>query len=186
MVGGKIGKVQHGAVVVDQIVTVVAEEILVVIKAGDGKAAVKQIRPAVVKVCRVHGAHGAAKDQNVLVEAVPLSAQVENVGHQLLGDVAEPFLVILDAPAIVCPLGSPGFVVDAVGRVNGALPALNPGRPGVHHFEVLKVKKPAALTGNKQHRLSGMTVNLELHIPLQMTAVVLEVTNFHRISLFCS
>jgi hypothetical protein len=52
----------------------------------------------------------------------------------------------------------------------------------VYHSEILKIKKPSALTGEKQHRLSGVAVDLEFHISAQMAAVMLIVTNFHRSS----
>ena len=67
---GHILQVQAGAVVVDQIVAVVAKGLLVVVQAGDGKAAVEQVGTAVIEVRRVHGAHGSAEGQDALIIAV--------------------------------------------------------------------------------------------------------------------
>ena len=55
MAVGQVPQVQAGAVVVDQVIAIVAEKLLVVIQAGDGEAAVEQVRAAVVQVRRVHG-----------------------------------------------------------------------------------------------------------------------------------
>ena len=45
--------------------------------------------------------------------------------------------------------------------------------------KVFKIKKPSALTREEHYRLSAMTVYLEFHIPIQVTAIMLKIANFH-------
>jgi hypothetical protein len=49
----------------------------------------------------------------------------------------------------------------------------------VNHIEIFKIVKSATLAGYKQHRLAAVTVDFKLHIPVQVAAPVLEITNFH-------
>ena len=93
--------------------------------------------------------------------------------------------MIFDAPPIVRTNGAPGFVVNAVRGINGAFPPLNPFCPGIHHFEILKVKEPSALAGDEQNRFSRVTVDLELHVPAKIAAVMFKIPDFHNRSLFC-
>ena len=44
-----------------------------------------------------------------------------------------------------------------------------------------KVKEPSALAGEEKHGLSVGAIDLELHIPVQIAAVVLKITYFHMI-----
>ena len=89
--------------------------------------------------------------------------------------------MVLNAPAVIRTLGSPGFIIDAVDRIDGALTGIDPLGPVVGHFEILKVKEPACLAGNEHNRLAAAAaIDLEFHIPVQVAAVVLEITNFHR------
>jgi len=46
--------------------------------------------------------------------------------------------------------------------------------------EVFKIKEAAALAGNEQDRSAAVTVDLELHIPVQMTGPMLEIANIHN------
>ena len=179
MIGGHVVQVQHGAVVVDQIVAVVAKELLVVVQAGDGEAAVEQVRAAVIEVRRVHGPHGAAEGHDSLIIPVARSGEMADIGYQLVCNIVVPPLVVFDAPAVVRPQGRPGLVVDGIGAVDRAFAAFNPGGPGLGHVVALKVKKPPPLAGEKQHGLSAGAVDLELHVPVQVCAVVLEITYFH-------
>ena len=174
VIGGQVGQIQVGAVVVDQIIAVVAEELLVVIQTGDGKAAVKQIGTAVVQVGGVHGTHGHAEGHNPLIPVLGLDD-----GNHLAGDVVEPILVVLDAPAAVASGGSPGLVVDGIDAVDDALALVDPLGPVVGHLEALKVPETAGLAGDEHNRLARMAVDLILHIPAQVGAVMLAVLDFH-------
>ena len=184
VIGRHVVQVKHRAVVVHQIIAVVAEEFLVVIQAGNGEAAVEEIRAAVIEVRRVHGAHGAAEGHNALVIAVALAGQMPDIGHQFVHNIVKPALVVFDAPAVVRTHGCPGLIVDGVGAVHGALAGLDPGGPGFRHVVPLKIEEPPALAGKKQYRLAIGAIDLELHIPVQIGAVVLEITYFHLITPF--
>ena len=46
-------------------------------------------------------------------------------------------------------------------------------------MEVAEIKEAAILAGNIQHRLAGVAVDLELHVPPQRGAVVLEILCVH-------
>jgi hypothetical protein len=52
----------------------------------------------------------------------------------------------------------------------------------IGHVEILKIKEPAGLAGNEENRSAAVTVDLELHIPVQICAVVLEILNVHILS----
>ena len=177
---GHVGQVEDGAVVVDQIVAVVAEELLVVIQTGDGKAGVEQIGTAVVQVGCVHSAHGTAEGHDALDVAVGLVAVVIDGGNQLGGDIVKPLLVVLDAPALVSTQSSPCFVVDGVAGEDHNLAGLNPGSLGLVHVEAFKVNIAASLAGDKQNGLAAAAVDLKLHFTIQVTAPMLFITYFHN------
>ena len=130
----------------------------------------------------MHGTHGAAKGENALIVAVTLPAQMPDVGDKLVHNIVVIALVIFDSPAVVGTYGGPGLVVDGVGAVDGALAGLNPGGPGGGHVVSLEVEETAALAGEKQNGLSVGAVDLELHIPAQIAAVVLKITYFHMVT----
>ena len=163
---GQILQIQAGAVVVDQIVAVITKELLVVVQAGNGEAAVEQVGTAVVQVRRVHGAHGRAEGQNALIVAVGKAGNVADGGYHFIDHIVVPALVVLDAPAVVRTLSGPGFVVDGVDGEDHAPAGLNPGCPVVDHVEGLKIPEPPRLTGNEQDGLTAAAVDLEFHVPV--------------------
>ena len=65
--------------------------------------------------------------------------------------------------------------VDACSMMNRAM----------EHFEILKVEEPAALAGDEQNGLAGVTIDLEFHVPSQIAAVVLKITYFHTVTSLC-
>lgn len=75
------------------------------------------------------------------------------------------------------------FAVNAVDRIDRATAFLDPLCLMIHHVEIFKVNKATSLAGNKHDRLACMPVDLKLHIPAQMAAVVLKIPNFHIIFL---
>ena len=134
----QVCQIQIGAVVVNQVVAVIAEELLLVIQAGDGEGAVEQIRAAVVEVCGVHSAHRCAEGHDIAAAAV-----VMNGGNHLIDNVVVPVLVILNAPAVVRAHSGPGFIVDGIHSEDHALAFFDPACPMVDHLEAFKVPETA-------------------------------------------
>ena len=177
---GHVGKIEDRAVVVNQVVTVVAEELFVVVEAGDGEAAVEQVGTPVVQICSVHSAHGSTEGHDALVIAVGKTCDMLDGGNQLGGDVAHPLLVVLDAPAVVSALSGPCFVVDGVAGEYHHLAGLDPGSPGLVHMEALEVPEAACLAGDEQNGLAAVAIDLEFHLAVQVSAPMLFVPNFHE------
>ena len=71
-----------------------------------------------------------------------------------------------NAAAAVTALIGIGLVVNRIHRVDSAFALLNPASPMIQHLIVFKVKESTALAGNKQHRLAGMTVDFDFHLPV--------------------
>ena len=49
-------------------------------------------------------------------------------------------------------------------------------------MKILKIKETASLARHEQHRFSPMAVYLELHIPVQMIAIMLKILDLHFLS----
>ena len=103
-----------------------------------------------------------------------------NLRHQLIHDVVEPLLVALNAPALVAALVRPGLAVNGVAGEDHDLARVDPRAEDVVHVEVLKVEKAPRLAGNEQDGLAAVSVDLELHVPVETAAVLLEIAGFHR------
>ena len=79
------------------------------------------------------------------------------------------------------PAGEPvDVVIPVVPKDLGILPLCLEGiRHSLNHPVVLKIVKTPALTGERDTGLAALPVYLELHIPVQKPAGLLEITHFH-------
>ena len=127
----------------------------------------------------MHSAHGTTEGHDGLIEAVGLAAHVADGGDHLFDHIVVPALVVFNAPAVIGTLGCPGFVIDGIDGVDHTAARVDPLCPVVSHFEILEIHKAAGLAGNEQHRLAAVAINLKLHLPAQVAAIMLVILNLH-------
>lgn len=53
----------------------------------------------------------------------------------------------------------------------------------VVHMEIFEIIETPCLTGDEQHRLAAMAVDLELHFAVQVVGIAFVITNFHGLIL---
>ena len=84
-----------------------------------------------------------------------------------------------DAPARVTVCIGPGLCINGIHRKNGDFPGVDPWCPYIRHLEVFKVEKTSVLAGNKQDRLSAMTVQFAFHILAKCGTVIFKILYIH-------
>ena len=119
------------------------------------------------------------QDAGRVVAVVGILVDIEDAGAELIADVIHIGFLVLDAGPVVPALGRPG--VDVVGV---AAEHLNPSCVNellctVDHSLVFVVEESSVLGREYEDRFSGMSVNLELHIPAEVAAVFLVVFCLH-------
>ena len=179
MVRREVAHIIAGAVAVDQVVHIAAKELAGIVDAAEGDGAVEQVRPAQVEVDRMAGAHAGAAGQDLagMIRA-HLPIDLQDAGHQLGGDVVVIPLLHLDARALRAG-GVPAFPVDAVAAEDLQPAGLDPGLGDAAHAKVLPVVKAAALAGEDQDGPAGMAEHLELHVAVEIIAVLFVVADLH-------
>lgn len=162
---------------------IIAEGIEGIIHAGERQHAVKQIRAAEEQVRRVHRAHRAAERHDRHLTPVALAREVANLRHHLIDDVVEPALMLFDALARVAAVIRPRFVVDGIDGEHHDFARVDIRAEHVVHVEIFEIIETPCLTGNEQHRLAAMAVDLELHFAVQVVGIAFVITNFHGLIL---
>ena len=174
MIRGHVGHVVHGTVAVYQIIHVAVKEIGGTVDAGQPDGAPHQIGAAQVQVYRMQRAQAAARGQD---PAVP-GGEFQCPGNDFFANIVVPAFLHLDAgPGR--PFAVPAFPVDTVHRDQQQASFFQERRHSLNHPVVLKIVKTPALTGERDTGLAALPVDLELHIPVQKPAGLLEITHFH-------
>ena len=99
--------------------------------------------------------------------------------NHLIGEIAEPVFVATDTPAWIAVCVGPGLCINGIHRENGDFSGIDPWCPDIRHVEVFKVEKTSVLTGDKQDRLSAMTVQFAFHIPTECGTVIFKILYVH-------
>ena len=106
-----------------------------------------------------------------------------NLRHHLIDDVVEPALVLFDALARVAAVIRPRFVVDGIDGEHHDFARVDIRAEHVVHVEIFEIIETPCLTGDEQHRLAAMAVDLELHFAVQVVGIAFVITNFHGLIL---
>ena len=182
VVVGHIADKVTGRVVINLHIGVVLEEILGVEQAAEGQAAAEQIGTAQVEVDTVIAAHAGASEHHltvIAVEGVGLGMDLVQTGQQLITDVLDVLLMPHDTAMMVAVLGAPGLLIHTTDAEQLHLAILQLISDGVYHAAALKVKELAILAGENDEGQTGVAVDLEFHVALEIVGVFLVVTGMH-------
>ena len=186
MVAGHTGKIIHRRIPIDYLIHVAAEAVRSRVNAAESKQPVENSGEAEIQIGGMGSTQAASEGDNagIAIPAVSCVHHIPHEGRQFIHNKVNPLLIPADAPVSITVSIRPGFRIDGVNGEHHHLPGVNEGSPGIRHVEIFKVEESTVLTGDKQHRSAGVTVDLDFHVPTQCRAVLLKVLRFHTASSF--
>ena len=154
------------------------EAVAGVIESAQGNHAVEQVGPAEEEVGSMKAAHRAAAGEKHLFVVHAY------VWQQFVNHIAEPTLVLLNAPALVATFVRPRFPVDAVDANHTQAACLDKRCKHIKHVIVLPIVEPAVLTWECNHCLPVVAVNFIFHVTIEVVTPPFVIFYIHISVLF--
>ena len=90
---------------------------------------------------------------------------------------------MLNAVAGTWQIDEGQIIIDGIDGEHHDFPRVDIRAEHVVHVEIFEIIETPCLTGDEQHRLAAVAVDLELHFAVQVVGIAFVITNFHGLIL---